>query len=143
MKGLSIGGVGAGAGGNAKGVLIGGVGAGVGGDADGVIIGGVGGGVGGRLRGFAFGGAGVGGVSLSGIMLRVATVHVADNGSLRGLGVSAFNEVKGHQSALTLGVVNYARTLRGAQVGVINIVRDNPRGRRVLPVINWGKNTTR
>lgn len=27
----------------------------------------------------------------------------------------------------------------GVQFGVVNIVRDNPRGRRVLPLLNWGR----
>ena len=52
--------------------------------------------------------------------------------------VVAFTQVLGHQQGLTIGVVNFARSLNGVQVGVINIVRDNPAGRKVLPLINWG-----
>ncbi len=35
------------------------------------------------------------------------------------------------------GVVNYAWTIDGLQLGLINIVRDNPAPFRVLPIINW------
>jgi hypothetical protein len=55
-----------------------------------------------------------------------------------GVGASAFNQVLGHQKGLTIGLVNYAWSLSGVQIGLLNIVRDNPPGRRVLPVVNWG-----
>ena len=55
-----------------------------------------------------------------------------------GVGVSAFKQVLGHQTGLTIGVVNYAWSLSGVQLGLLNIVRDNPPGRKILPVINWG-----
>jgi hypothetical protein len=64
-------------------------------------------------------------------------VRVRSDGSLTGLACSAFNQVCGGQRGLSVGVVNYARTLRGVQIGVINRVRDNPRWRRVLPIVNW------
>jgi hypothetical protein len=28
--------------------------------------------------------------------------------------------------------------LSGVQLGLLNIVRDNPPGRKVLPLVNWG-----
>ncbi len=157
-KGILIGGIGAGVGGNADGIILGGVGGGVGGSFRGFAFGGVGVGAGDRatgiliggvgvgapnVTGIAIGGVGVGGVHLRGVMLSAANVRVGRDGSLGGIGVSAFNQVRGNQHGLTIGVVNYARSLRGAQVGVINIVRDNPRGRRVLPVLNWGNQASR
>jgi hypothetical protein len=33
--------------------------------------------------------------------------------------------------------VNYTWVLDGVQIGLINIARDNPAGRRVLPIVNW------
>jgi hypothetical protein len=57
---------------------------------------------------------------------------------LEGVGIGAFTQVLGHQQGLTIGIVNFARSLNGVQLGLINIVRDNPAGRKVLPVINWG-----
>ena len=40
--------------------------------------------------------------------------------------------------------MNYARDLRGVQIGVINIARSNPKGTRVLPLFNadFGKSST-
>jgi hypothetical protein len=62
---------------------------------------------------------------------------VKDNGVMNGLAVSAFNFIKGTQRGVAIGIVNYAYRLRGLQIGLINIVRDNPAGRNVLPIINW------
>lgn len=45
--------------------------------------------------------------------------------------------IGGEQRGLSIGILNYARRLEGVQVGLINIARDNPPGRKVLPVLNW------
>ena len=74
----------------------------------------------GVVRGVVIGGLGVGAPRISGGALGV------------------FNRVSGTQHGLTVGVVNYARELHGAQVGLVNIV-NGPRGRRVIPVINVGR----
>ena len=58
--------------------------------------------------------------------------------TLEGVGISAFNQVRGRQSGLTIGLINYAWSLSGVQLGLLNIVRDNPPGRKVLPIVNWG-----
>jgi len=47
------------------------------------------------------------------------------------------NYVRGSQTGLTLGVVNYARTVHGVQLGLINVIADNG-AHRFLPLINWG-----
>jgi hypothetical protein len=52
--------------------------------------------------------------------------------------VSPFNYIQGRQHGLTIGIVNYARELRGVQLGLLNIAKGNPRGRQVLPLVNWG-----
>ncbi|MBK6456056.1 MAG: hypothetical protein IPF87_08250 [Gemmatimonadetes bacterium] len=70
-------------------------------------------------------------------MVAGGTVRVIEGGTLRGVGVSSFNYIQGTQRGLTIGIVNYARSLHGVQVGVVNIVRDNPKGRRWLPIVNW------
>jgi hypothetical protein len=153
-RGVMIGGLGAGAGGNAQGIILGGLGAGAGGDVRGIIVGGLGAGAGGTLRGVAVSGIGAGaptvhgiavaglmagGTSVSGAMASGAVVRVQGSDAfLRGIAAAPVTVVQGHQQGLTLGIVNYARSLHGAQVGVVNIVRDNPRGRQVLPVLNWG-----
>ncbi|OGD28566.1 MAG: hypothetical protein A2Y56_14115 [Candidatus Aminicenantes bacterium RBG_13_63_10] len=63
-------------------------------------------------------------------------VHVVKDGRLLGCAVSPFNYIRGAQVGLTVGIVNYARSVKGVQLGLINIVRDNPRGLKVLPVFN-------
>ncbi|MFZ6001581.1 MAG: hypothetical protein ACOYW3_13810 [Bacteroidota bacterium] len=55
---------------------------------------------------------------------------------MKGISVSAFNQIKGTQKGVAFGIVNYTRKIRGVQFGVINIVRENPRGLRVLPIFN-------
>jgi hypothetical protein len=45
--------------------------------------------------------------------------------------------MKGNQQGLTIGIINYARSLDGVQVGLINIAKSNRSGRRVLPIANW------
>jgi hypothetical protein len=39
-------------------------------------------------------------------------------------------------TGLSVGIVNYAHSVKGVQIGVVNIVRDNPAGLKVLPVFN-------
>ena len=51
----------------------------------------------------------------------------------------AVNAVRGYQRGLSIGLVNYAESLFGVQLGLVNIVRDNPSPFRVLPIINIGR----
>lgn len=151
-SGLLIGGIGVGAGGDATGILLGGVGVGAGGDMTGVALGLVGVGAGGRVRGLALGGIGVGAPEIEGIAVgsMVGAEEVTGfvfapvyfrtevGGRITGATVSAVNRVRGDLSGLSIGLVNYAWAARGVQLGVVNIIRDNPRGRKVLPIVNWG-----
>lgn len=153
IRGVMVGGIGVGAGGNGRGIIVGGIGAGVGGDFTGMAAGGIGIGVGGTLRGIAVGGigvgasavrgiaiagVGVGGKDLTGVFLSPITVKLADDGVLRGIAVSAFNDGRrGEQRGLMIGILNIANQLHGVQLGVLNIARGNPKGRRVLPLVNW------
>jgi len=50
--------------------------------------------------------------------------------------VSAFNQIRGLQAGITIGLLNVARRLKGIQIGVLNIARNNPPPFRVLPIIN-------
>ena len=166
--GILINGVGMGVGGDAQGLMINGTGMGVGGDVTGVMLNGFGMGAGGTIRFLSLAGGGIGATRLEGIAIaggvlgarEMQGVMIAgfwnrvrreDHGwfgrrrtvggpaRLEGVGISAFNQVLGHQQGLTIGLLNYAWSLNGLQVGLINIVRDNPPGRRVLPVLNWGR----
>jgi hypothetical protein len=149
--GILIGGIGAAAGGSARALLIGGIGVGVGGDFTGIGIGGVGVGAGGTLHGLFLGGVGVGapriigfpigamvgGEDISGFALAPVYLRITEGGRLAGASLSAFNRVEGDVEGFTVGLINYAWEVHGFQLGVINIIRDNPPGRRVLPLLNW------
>jgi hypothetical protein len=150
LEGIAIGGIGVGGGGSITGIGIGGVGVGSGGDATGLMIGGVGVGSGGTLKGLSIGGIGVGAPNLQGVALSPIAaggehVHaivvagayfkVEKRGRFDGGSLSSFNQIKGEQHGVTIGLLNYAHELRGAQIGLINI-SDNGGKRRVLPILS-------
>jgi hypothetical protein len=62
--------------------------------------------------------------------------HEDQEGTFNGFSISAFNQVKGDQKGIMLGAVNYTHTIKGIQIGIINIVKENPKGLRVLPIFN-------
>jgi len=163
VTGITIAGVGLGAGGNLSGisVALGGVGAGE--KVRGITIAGLGVGAGEELKGIsaALLGVGspkvrglavalaVGGLDVKGIMIAPAYFRVGggtrtneagekteEEGVVTGLSVSAFNQIKGEQRGVSLGGLNYTKRIKGFQLGVINIVKENPRGLRVLPIFN-------
>lgn len=151
LVGINIGGVGAGTGENMRGLNIAGVGVGAGQVVAGINIGGIGVGAGERLtgltlsgiaagapevRGVTVGGLAVGGKDLMGIQMAGGFIKIAPGGRLTGFAASSFNYVRGAQIGLSVGIVNYAWSVKGLQVGLVNIVRDNPRGLKVLPVFN-------
>ena len=158
LTGLNFGGAGLGAGGNVTGISasLGGIGAG--GIVRGITIAGLGIGAGEELTGVNIAGlalgspkvkgfsiaAVVGGLEVKGITVAPAFFRVGagkkdevqEEGIMTGVAASAYNRVLGEQRGVTFGVVNYARRIKGAQFGLINIVRENPRGLRVLPFFN-------
>jgi len=150
VTGITLAGFGAGAGGNVKGFTFGGIGAGAGGDITGITIAGIGAGSGSTLRGLAIAGGGVGAPRIRGIVIAAAAggldveggilapayFKIEKGGRVRGITVSAFNHIKGDQHGLSLGVVNYAWEARGWQVGLLNYIRDNPSGLKLLPLLN-------
>lgn len=161
LKGIFVGGLGVGSGEDAEGLLIGGVGVGAGGDLTGITIAGVAAGAGGtlrgltiagiaagapRLRGVALSGIAAGGLDVRGVVFAAAWMRVGGDqrtngeyipGEFTGLTVSSFNQIRGAQHGLAIGIVNYAEELHGVQLGLINIARNNPSGARVLPVMNY------
>lgn len=165
VSGLSVGGIGVGSGEDITGVSGALVGVGAGGRIRGITVAGVGVGSGEGITGLtmAFVGIGspkvngiaiagvVGGDRVKGIMVAPAFLRVGDLKRHRdgddtdddpqdvrftGLGISLFNRVVGEQRGVTIGAVNYTKTIKGVQFGIINIVRENPRGLRVLPIFN-------
>jgi len=147
-----IGGLGVGAGRDVTGIGVGGLGVGAGGSMRGAFVGGLGVGAGRTLRGVGIGAVGVGapdvrGAAIGGLLVVARDVRGAlmtagwarlEHGTLRGLSIASFDQLKGTQRGLAMGIVNYARELHGVQVGLINHVRNNPPGRRILPILNWG-----
>lgn len=166
MTGISVALIGAGAGGSARGLLAGGVGAGTGNSMqgialslgavgagnsmDGLAAGGLAAGAGDRFRGLAAGGLGVGASTVEGVMVgglgagaenltgaSIAGGYVRlEGGVLRGASVAGWNDIRGRQRGLTIGLYNYTRDLSGIQIGLLNVARNNPPGLRILPFVN-------
>jgi hypothetical protein len=135
LSGVAIAGLGFGIGEDARGLLLSGLGAGIGRDFRGIAIGGLGLGVGGEMRGIAVGGLGVGAESTRGLTL----AGLKTSGTrMVGVTVSAYNRWEESMSGVAVALLNVTQELHGVQLGVINIVWKNPKGRRVLPLVNWG-----
>ncbi len=150
-RGITFGGLGAGVGEEMIGINIGGLGLGAGKRLTGINISGFGAGAGQKLSGLTIcgfaagskevqgvtvGGFAVGGEYIKGIHLAGGMVHVTTGGQMVGFAASPFNYFKGSQNGLAIGIVNYAYHVTGVQIGLVNIVRDNPRHLRVLPIFN-------
>ena len=88
-----------------------------------------------RLRGFVLSPV-AGGVWVKGALLAPAWVRIAREGSLTGFAASAFNQVKGTQHGLTLGIFNFAHELHGVQVGILNYAGNNTGIAKLLPLVN-------
>jgi hypothetical protein len=151
VRGVTVGGLGVGAGGRIEGITIGGLGVGAGGSIRGLTIGGVGIGAGGALEGLSVAGLGLGapqiqGVAVSGLamgaadatglMIAPAYLRIEEEGVLRGVSISAFNDIRGEQRGLAIGILNIANELHGLQLGLINIARNKERF-PVLPIANY------
>ena len=153
LKGLSVAGIGFGAGGNVNGITIAGIGLGAGGNVTGLTIAGAGIGAGGTLKyvSLAVGGIGasrieglaaataVGAEHARGVVIAPAYFRIANGGEMRGVNLSAYNNVRGIQRGLAIGIFNYARTLDGVQLGLLNYARNKPKGTRLLPIVNYAR----
>ena len=168
ISGLAVGGLGVGAGNNFSGIGLGGLGigagnsitgiaaslggVGAGNDISGVAIAGLGIGAGNHLRWLAVAGlgigaseitglaaaAGVGGVDIHGLVIAPVYMRVVEEGRLTGVSVSAYNDIRGAQHGLAIGLINIAEELHGLQVGLINIAR-NKDTLPILPLVNWSR----
>lgn len=136
VLGFNFAGIGIGAGERMAGINVALVGMGAGESLTGLNIAGVGMGSP-KVRGINIALA-VGGERVSGITLAPAFVKVESGGdsALNGLSVSAVHIIKGTQRGLAVGVVNTTQKIKGFQLGLLNYVRDNPKGLRLLPVFN-------
>lgn len=155
ISGISASLVGIGAGGKIKGVTIAGMGMGAGEQIQGIAVAGVGMGSE-KINALAIAPF-MGAVSMKGFIIapfymqtgysskhqRMSNSEMGDStvvelheGIFRGVAVSAYNNIKGDQLGVTIGIINRTHTIRGVQFGLINIVKENPRGLRVLPLFN-------
>ena len=92
--------------------------------------------------------ASAGGVTVNGLMIVPAYFRVGDKkkrsendsdmvpATMRGVSISAFNYILGTHTGLSIGIFNYAHSQKGLQLGILNYVKDNPKGLRLLPVFN-------
>jgi hypothetical protein len=135
ISGISLAGLGAGAGRNMTGIVIAGLGAGCGEKLTGIAVGGLGAGAP-LIEGLAIGGFAAGGYEVQGATVALGWTKINDNGYLKGFAFSAFNQIKGDLSGVSLGIVNYARHVNGIQFGIINYIKDNPAPFKILPLVN-------
>ena len=86
------------------------------------------------MEGICLGGLAVGaGERMTGFMVGGAHLKTVD---FTGLGIGAYNLVKGRQEGITIGLVNRATDLHGVQIGLINHAANNPPHFRWLPFVN-------
>ncbi len=133
LNGIAVGAGGAAAAGDINGIAVGGLAAG----ADGPGAGeGTGPDAGGTVNGIVVGGLGAVGNDMRGAGVSAGMVRVREGGTLKGLAVSAYNDINGRQVGLSIGLYNHARVLDGVQIGLLNVARNNPEWARILPILN-------
>ena len=101
---------------------------------DGIALGGLGVGTGGRLRGL-----GVGGLVAMAPEATGVTVGALNGVILQSINLEDFLKIRTvneRHTGLAIGLVNYSANLKGIQIGLFNIVGNNPKWARVLPVVN-------
>jgi hypothetical protein len=116
--GVGVGGIAVGAGNRLRGIAVAGVAAG-----------------GQTVEGLLVGGAGAGGRDLTGLSVTGGYFRL-EEGIMRGVSIAGWNDVRGRQRGLAIGIYNYARSLHGVQIGLLNVAKNNPAGLKALPLIN-------
>lgn len=133
LNGIAVGAGGAAAAGDINGIAVGGLAAGADGPGSGEETSSD---AGGTVNGIVVGGLGAVGNNMRGAGISAGMVRVRDGGTLRGLAVSAYNDIDGRQVGLSIGIYNRARVLDGIQIGLLNVARNNPEWARILPILN-------
>jgi hypothetical protein len=90
-----------------------------------------------QIRGVAIASA-VGGEDVRGLVIAPIYFRIANYGTMRGVNVSAFNNVKGTQRGLAIGILNIARSLDGVQLGLLNYAGNKHRA-KLLPIVNYAR----
>ena len=73
-----------------------------------------------------------------GLMIAPIYFKIPRDGRANGVNISAYNDVRGTQQGLAIGLFNYARHLDGVQVGILNYAA-NKRSARLLPLFNYSR----
>ena len=151
LTGINLGGLGVGASGDVAGLSFGGLGVGAGGSVRGLTMSVLAVGSGEEVTGISLAGLAVGGPKVNGLQAalviggeKVQGISVAPayfriespEGYMKGLSVSAFNHVRGEVFGICIGLFNWARSVHGFQLGILNHVKSNPKSLRWLPVFN-------
>ena len=103
-----------------------------------------------RLRGIAVGGLGVAGsemirgIAFGSLFVFSKDVRGVTAGALNGFVLEEINLedflrfkfINDRYTGLSIGLINYTRRLKGVQFGLLNYAENNPRGLRLLPLIN-------
>ena len=165
INGIGIGGLGVGCDGNANGLLIGGLGSGIDGNMNGILFSGLGAGVDGKMNGIALTGLGIGidddmrgllfaglgggvdgsftGLAFAGLGLGFEEVRNGLTFSLgkieakkfQGLNACSYFKTE-NLTGISIAIFNRVKELHGLELGLINYAGNNPRGLRVLPLVN-------
>lgn len=85
------------------------------------------------IRGITAAGYRVRAPNVDGVSGAIGMMRTTD---LRGLSIAGYNEVKGVQLGVTIGVYNSAEVLNGVQIGLLNRAKNNAPSFRWLPLIN-------
>jgi hypothetical protein len=85
------------------------------------------------IRGLTFGGYRVRAPNVEGVSAAIAMMRTED---LRGLSIAGYNEVRGVQTGITIGLYNTADQLNGVQIGLLNRANNNRPPFRLLPLFN-------
>ena len=46
------------------------------------------------------------------------------------------SDIRGTQKGISIGIFNYTWDIAGIQLGILNYVKSNPKGLRMLPIFN-------
>src|SRR5690606_23811751 len=85
------------------------------------------------IRGLTVGGFRVKAPNVQGVSGRII---MARTRNLDGLAIAGYNEVRGVQTGITIGIFNTAEVLNGIQIGLLNHAANNPPPFRWLPILN-------
>ncbi|MBA2708780.1 MAG: hypothetical protein H0U59_13330 [Gemmatimonadaceae bacterium] len=91
-----------------------------------------------RIEGLAIASA-IGSENVRGVVIAPAYFRIEKGGRMNGVNLSAYNDVRGTQQGLAIGIFNDARSLDGVQLGLLNYAANKRGGTRPLPIVNYAR----